>query len=257
MFGGTPQHVSYGCTALVGTGKKGLLRPDSDGYYTIPVGGLNMHNASGAYYPLAPARQLFEASSSLQRRIKNGCLKGECGHPRKVPGMNMRDFMTRVLDIYEPNVCCHFRRLWLEADSVKDRNGRYIVAIMAELKPSGPMGPALKEALENPSENVCFSIRSLTNDQVSGGKLVKNLKTIITFDWVTEPGIHTADRWHAPGLESFDETQVDLLQLAAMRDRQHQAGVSLESSGNTVSLDEVLNDFGFEARIDKPLSSAW
>jgi len=138
------QIASYGCTALTGSNKAGKIRPDADGYYTMVVGAVNSFNSAGAYYPAEPAKALFNDSSSFQRRISDGALRGEMGHPRKLPGMTIRDFMSRCMDIQEDNVCCHFRRIWLESGH-KDPQGRPVVAIMAEVKPAGPKGPALAE----------------------------------------------------------------------------------------------------------------
>lgn len=198
-----PQQNAYQCTALVGTNKKGLLPCDDDGYYTLIVGGLDTFNSVGAYYLLEPAKALFQDSSGLMRRIRNGNCKGECGHPKPLPGQTTREFIERVLRIEETRVCCHFRRLWLEPR--QDENGTF-TAIMAEVKPSGPMGPALKAALDNPHENVCFSIRSLTNDRMSSrGYIEKSLKTIVGFDWVTEPGIRFANKYQSPALEGLSE----------------------------------------------------
>ena len=199
----TPSTSVYQCTALVGTNKKGHLPCDSDGYYTLMVGGLNTYNSAGAYYPLEPARMLFQDSSGLMRRVATGNCKGECGHPKPLPGQSTRSFIERVLQIEETRVCCHFRKLWLEE---RKEGTQGFTAIMAELKPSGPMGPALKEALDNPHENVCFSIRSLTNDRVHPrGYLEKSIKTIVGFDWVTEPGIRFANKYSAPSLEGLTE----------------------------------------------------
>lgn len=251
------QRASFGCTALLGTNKAGILKCDADGYYQVVLGALNFPNSAGAIYPYGDsAKQLFKESSSFIRRINNGALRGECGHPRMQPGQTMRDFMGRVLDIYEPNISHHIRRVWLDYDAVKDERGRRVLAIMGEVKPSGPMGAALKAALDNPSENVCFSIRSLTNDQMVGGIVHKHLKTIVTWDWVNEPGISVAKKWHAPSLESFEEdVQILPVHLAALRDQQQSMGVSFESSGG-VSADEAIRSLGWEAQT-LPGSSKW
>jgi hypothetical protein len=197
------QQGVYECTALVGTNKKGHLPCDEDGYYTLMVGGLNTFNSSGAYYPLEPAKALFQDSSGLMRRIANGNCKGECGHPKPLPGQSTREFIQRVLQIEETRVCCHFRRIWLEP---QQDNGRSFTAILAEVKPSGPMGPALKEALDNVHDNVCFSIRSITHDRITpAGYVEKSIRTIVGFDWVTEPGIRFAHKYQSPALEGLSE----------------------------------------------------
>ena len=202
----TPQKATYTCTALVGTNKVGILKPDTDGYYHLCVGALNSYNSIGAYYPLDTAKHAFESSGSLMRRIQTGNCKGEVGHPKRLPGQSYQQYLQRVLSIEETQVCCHFKEITLEHNGYKDKEGRPVVAIMGQVRPTGPHGDALARALENKHENVCFSLRSLSMDHFDQtGTLIKNIRTIVTFDWVTEPGISTAMKWNAPGLESLEE----------------------------------------------------
>lgn len=255
---GTARQAVYQCTALVGTNKTGKLKCDSDGYYTLVVGGLNAYNSSGAFYPLAPATAIFDNSSSFMRRVKSGNCKGECGHPKPLPGQSSREFLQRVLQIEETRVCCHFKEIWMANEGVKDAEGRPIVAIMAKIKPAGPMGPALKEALDNPHENVCFSIRSLTQDRmVPAGYLEKNLKQIICFDWVTEPGLSGSTKYNSPALESMNETTVSPEHLDRIESQYEEMGVSVENSG-LAGLREAL---GWNLPVIKtgpvPASAGW
>ena len=53
--------VRFECTTL-GT-RSGVLKPDKDGYYIMPVGGLNVFNSAGQYYAYDKAKALFEESS--------------------------------------------------------------------------------------------------------------------------------------------------------------------------------------------------
>lgn len=252
--------VTYACTALKGTNKKGILKPDENGYYEVVLGALNFYNSIGAFYPLEPAKKLFEESSSLMRRINSGALRGEMGHPKKQPGMSMRDYVSRILEIHEENVCCHIKEVRLDHDSVKDENGKPVLAIIGKVKPSGPKGQSLKESLENPDENVCFSIRSLTHDTMVNGVLQKHLKTIITWDYVLEPGLSVAKKWHAPSLEGMnDELLITAKDLVAVSKLESLGGISLESSGG-VSASEVLSDLDWEVNANNPLtppSSKW
>lgn len=257
-FNGMPRKAVYQCTALVGTNKAGKLKPNADGYYTLVVGGLNAFNSSGAYYPLGPAKSLFEDSSSFMRRIKNGNCKAECGHPKPTPGQTSRDFLQRVLQIEETRVCAHFRKIWLQEEGIKDAQGRPIIAIMAEVKPAGPMGPALKEALDNQHENVNFSIRSLTQDRmVPAGYLEKNIRQIICFDWVTEPGIPAANKYSSPALESFEETALVPEHLEAIESQYKELGVAVENSG----LEGLRQALGWDTpntpRTAMPVSATW
>lgn len=251
------QRVVFTSTTLKGTNKKGVLKPDEDGYYTVVLGGLNVYNSAGAYYPLEPAKALFEDSSIFMRRVKNARLKAECGHPKMTPGMNSRSYLQRIMQIEETNVCCHISEVWIDQENVRDDSGRKVVAIMGKIKPSGPKGPALKEALENPKEDVCFSIRSLTDDRIEAGTLIKYIKNILTFDWVTEPGIHYAKKYNSPALEDLSEVSFSYEQiLLAKKQQLTNPMYGLES--NTISFEEIEKSFCFNVKKQSvPASLNW
>ena len=223
------QEVKFTCTALAGTGKEGRLPADADGYFTLPIGGLDCFNSANQFYSYNAAKGLFEGSSAFMRRVSTGCLKGEAGHPKKEVGQSMADFIDRICRIEETRVSHHIAEIWLDFNTIKDpKTGRPIVAIMAKVKPSGPYGQPLLESLLNPKEDVCFSIRAFTDDRRVGGVTERGLKEIITWDAVTEPGIDGARKYRSPSLESRVEeiiTRQDL-ELAV----QQQDGVALESA---------------------------
>lgn len=263
MYNQRPSNQSsYSCTALLGTGKAGHVRPDADGYYTYVLGALDVENSRGEFYAYQPAKHMFEDNSALMRRIKDGTLKGEYGHPPKLPGMSNRDFIMRLLEVRESEVCVHIRRLTLVENQFKDARGQPIVAIIGEIRPTGPRGPALAASLENPSENVCFSIRSFTNNFEQGRRTIKVLREVVTWDYVNEPGIHLAKKWHSPALESLQDALVTPEQLASVARLQSTSGVGLESSGG-VSAASVARSLGWDilASIEngqkRPPSSRW
>ena len=208
-------NIKFTATKLVGTGKSGTLRPGPNGYYTLPIGGLNIFNSMGAYYTAQGARELFEQSAVLMRRIADGNLKGENGHPKQQPGQSDDQYFNRAMIIEETNVSHHFRSIWLDENFGKDRpelGNPDLIAIMAEVKPSGPHGPALQAALDNPDENVCFSIRAQSKDFIQNRQMFRVLRSILTWDWVTEPGLKVATKWNAPTLESMmDKTLSEYL----------------------------------------------
>jgi hypothetical protein len=206
--------IKFTATKLTSKGKQGIIATDADGYRTMIVGGLNAFNSAGEYYVLDGAKQLFESSSSFMRRIQNGCLKGEVGHPKPAPNMSATAFLDRVCTIDDQNVCVHFKEVWLDPDyrpPAGTNTTPGIVPIMAKLKPTGVKAAALESALSNPSENVCFSIRALTRDTRIGRVNHRTLVYIQTFDWVNEPGIGIANQWDAPALEARTETESVIL----------------------------------------------
>lgn len=193
-------------TKLSLLGKKGIQKPNEDGYYTLLLGGLNAYNNQRTwYYTAEGVKELFGPGSLLHRKIANGCLRAEVNHPKQKVGESMDMFVDRLLDIDLNNVCAHIRKVWLDENFGK-QNESYgnpeMIGIFGEVKPSGPRAEVLREALENPSENVCFSIRSLASEKYVRGKKVRSLLEVVTFDFVNEGGILAATKWDTPATES-------------------------------------------------------
>lgn len=248
------QSVQFTCTSLAGTGKKGVLPKDEYGYRILPIGALNCFNSAGEYYPLARAKDLFERSSSFMRRVASGCLKSEEGHPKPLPGMSSEDFIRRVLSIDEKNVCAHISDVWLNFDgAVRDKSGRAVIAIMGKIKPAGPHAAALEESFENPHEDVCFSIRSFTEDKMVAGTKQRTLVEVVTFDRVTEPGIGTSRKYYAPSLESHLDTKVEA--ETVRRAVKPMPGLGMESG--TIVPQGLLRALGLQDPNKSPAYMGW
>lgn len=222
--------IRFACTALMGTNKVGQLVKDENGYYTLVLGALNVLNSAGAFYTYEGAKELFESASPLMRRVARGALKGEYGHPKRVPGQSLDEFATRIMTIDERYICCHIKEVYLDFDSIKDpETGRPVIAIFGKVIPSGPLGHVLEKSLENKDENVCFSIRSFTHDtEDRRGNVTKVLKTIVTWDYVNEPGISYANKFGNPALESdgVEFTRGDIIRAISPK---NYGGASMES----------------------------
>lgn len=247
------QQVQFSCTALNGTGKQGKLPKDADGYYTMPIGALNVFNSNGQFYPYEAAKELFTDSSSLMRRVSTGCLKGEMGHPKPAVGQSMDSFTNRVMMVEETRVCSHFAQIWLDFNSVKDELGKPVVAIMAKVAPSGPLGASLERSLENVKEDVCFSIRAFTEDISVAGIKHRMLRQIVTFDHVVEPGISVARKYKSPVLESRENiciTKEDLVKATTVTGD----GMAMESSKQLTN--DLLSILGWN-RLEKPNFIKW
>lgn len=249
------QRATFSCTALLGTNKAGSLKPDENGYYTLILGALDTYNSAGDFYPFKSAKEIFQESSSLMRRIKNGACRAEYGHPKKLPGMSDRDFLQRILSIHEDKVCAHIKEVTLDHSGIKDNNGRAVIAIIGKIKPAGPYGQILKEQLENKDENVCFSIRSLTKDVWEGGVNKKNLMQVVCWDYVNEPGISVANKYQSPALESANDDIVTFTtkHFEDIRDMQKKS-VGMES--NTIDCNEVIQQLN-DSIGTKPPSMRW
>ncbi len=200
--------VRFTCTALQNSGKKGLLQKDAEGYYSSVLGGLNVFNSAGEFYTAEGVRQLFADSGLLQKRIKQGRLRGEWGHPKQKPGESDSAFINRIFLINEEKIACHFKEIWLDDTNVKNDAGQPVIAIMGKFCPSGPYADSLERSLANPNENISFSIRAFTDDQRIRGVNNRYLKTIVTWDVVNCPGISIAEKWKSPSLESLAVSDV-------------------------------------------------
>ena len=200
--------TKYSCTALAGTNKVGSITPDQNGYYTVVLGAFDFFNSAGEYWPYDQAKHLFEGSSSFMRRLNTGQCRGELGHPRKEGGMSYQDYVNRILQIHEDKVSHHIKSCWIDKSSVKDASGQPVMAVLGEVKPSGPYGDMLRECFKNPDENVAFSVRSMCEQKMVRGTMHKHMKSLITYDYVNEPGINIATKYNAPSLESMQDDMI-------------------------------------------------
>lgn len=229
--------VVFECIRLKGSSKLGVIKPDKDGCYTQVIGGLNAYNSGGSFYELEAGLQFFQAQSSFQRKIGRGVLRAETGHPKKTPGMKEYEYGERILRIEETLVCGTWRKIWLSNADLRDEQGRRIVPIMGTIYPSGPYRDMLIHAFQSPGEQVCFSIRSFTNDIPRGdGTFIKKLLQIVTFDYVNEPGIWSAEKLLSPTLESRTDSS---LERSLFRDGVKESVLSpgLESHSDSSSLE--------------------
>ena len=238
--------IKFTCTALAGTNKTGILKPDEYGYYKLILGALNFHNAAGIYYDYDTSKQVFEESSSFMRRIRGGNLYSEVEHPEWKPGMSLDDYVRRIRYIDGQNVCAHIREIELVMEE-KGAYGKPVCVIYGWVKPDRDKGHLLKAALENPKQNVCFSIRSLVEERRVGSTIIRSIQELVSFDWVIEPGISKAHKFNAPGLESLQltdrsavEVPLPILENVAASYRQSNGvGLGVES-GHGYGLDEAI-----------------
>lgn len=247
--------IRFTCTQLINSGKRGVLNPNKDGYYDLVVGGLNIFNSAGMKYTAKrEVLGLFEASSSFMRKVKRGAARGEVGHPKFLPGMSKDQYIDRILTIDEKNVCAHFSEFYLDFDSFKNEDGTPIIAIRALTSPSGPQGDFLAKQLANPKENVCFSIRSFTDDYFERGVLCRDIKNIVTFDYVNEPGIHIAEKYKNPALEDLEQVRLNKVDFDKSFQRQV-VGLGQESVALTKA--ELFASFGWKSKKQLPAYDKW
>lgn len=224
--------VKFTEIAFSSNNKKGILKPDEYGYYTVILGALNAYNSVGEYYTSEGVLELFQSSSLLMKCIKDGNLYSELGHPKKEPGMTLEQFYSRVMTIDERNICGHISEITLDFEYGKkhpELNNPDLIAIIGKVKPAGPHAEVLRQSLENPKENTSFSIRGLTENKFINGKVVRRLTYIRTFDFVWAPGIEIAKKSFSPTLED------------------------ITSGKNTELLDTVVNTQTLKSTLEKSL----
>lgn len=240
-------------------GKTGILTPDSEGYFTMVVGALNALNASNQFYTANGAKELFTSSSVFARRLKNGVVFAEVEHPKREKGMTDDDYMDRLLHIDRKNACAHIKDVWLDENygrnnpSVGNPN---MIAIMAKVKPWGPHAAILADAIKTGSINVCFSIRAFAESHFSGGRSVRVLETIVTFDCVLEGGIAVASKWDTPTLETITEKAVTQKMLQRFLDKTINSPVALEDS-KALALEAMQSCFRSKVEEKAPAIYAW
>lgn len=233
--------IYFSQTKLKMLGKKGVMKPDEDGYYEFVIGGLNTHNNTRSwFYTAEGVRELFGPGSLFYRRIANGALRAEVGHPKRQPGMTDSMYADRMMDIDLNNVCAHFKAVWLDENFGKNHpeyKDPALIAIMAKVKPTGPGKDILQEAILNKDENICFSIRAIADESLVRGKVIRVLRDIISIDLVNEGGIGVASKWDSPVTESIVETDSMRLTKALLDSIKHNslAGMASESSGAIAS----------------------
>lgn len=221
--------IRFTCTVLKGTGKVGRLTPDKDGYFTVPLGALNVYNSAMEFYPYEESKKLFEKSGLLMRRVQKGVLRGELGHPKR-QGMSDKEFIYRCAQIYEQNWCFHLSEVWLDEEISKDITGQSMILVMGKARQCGPYGSTFLESMQNQMENTCFSVRSFTDDYVRNGRVEKIIVEIVTWDLVNEPGVATATKYSAPTLESMGFTIQKSEMDRAFHTELKTPGLGMESS---------------------------
>lgn len=251
----------YQNSIIQGSTRIGSIKPDANGYREVVLGAMNVNNSGGAFYPLEPVKNLMLSNSSLMRRLKDRALRSEYGHPRR-ENMSPVQFLTRVLDILESNTCNHILKLDLDEERILDKDtGVKVAAVVGWIAPSGPHGEALERQFDNPEENVCYSVRSITNDHYNAqGQLVKIIKEIVTWDYVNEPGIVYAKKSYSPSLESIaDEISSDPMDymifneatILAAREYSKSIGIGTES------LNSMFDNLLTKGQVDTPYGTMY
>jgi len=216
--------------------------PDKDGYYEVILGAFNVRNSAGAIYAFSGVRDILTNKDGVfGKKLLSGRLRCEADHPAREPGMTNEKYIIRNLEISMQHVCAHIKEVSIN-ETKRSENipgiGN-IVIIKGLVKPTGAFGSGLKDSLDNPAEDTCFSIRSFTVDKMRpDGNLIKTIREIVTWDWVSAPGIRYASKLSSPSVEAMDICSIDIQALA---DTELPEGISSESHDVEDSIKQITS----------------
>lgn len=237
----------YDCSLLAERKKNGDLKKEGD-YSEITLGAFDCLNSRDEYYVFNNnIKQMFEPGGALNRRLGKANLRGELEHPAPVPGQSIESFINRIRSISLTNVSHHISKVRLE--SHKDENGKTVVLAIGLVAPAGPHANVLERALANREENVCFSIRAMSRRWQENMRINREITSIVTWDFVNEPGIAYANKYDTPTLESFADsdlafTEADLTKAEMYADQLEEA-VTMESEPE-VDFTMIRRSMGWE-----------
>lgn len=189
------------------------IKKNANGDYLVIVGAVNHFTAGGELYVAEEVQEKFAENSILMQRCKNDLLEIEDEHPTWEPSMSKAQWFERLYSYDKSKVAGKITELWLEeTDECAPGTDLKIILIWAAIRPftDRPKGLLLKRDLENPDKNVAFSIRSIIYQETFNLTPVCKIKDIITFDWVSSPGISKAHKYYTAGMLNDGRLLADL-----------------------------------------------
>ena len=189
------------------------IKKNKDGDYLVIVGAVNHFTAAGELYVAEEVKEKFAENSILMKRCRDDLLEIEDEHPTWEPSMSKAQWFERLYSYDKSKVAGKITELWLEElDECAPGTDLRIILIWAAIRPftDRPKGLLLKRDLENPDKNVAFSIRSIIYQETFNLTPVCKIKDIITFDWVSSPGISKAHKYYTAGMLNDGRLLADL-----------------------------------------------
>ena len=218
--------LTFGNTILAGSGKRGILKPMDPGgeYYLLNAGGFNIPNRMGIVYPFnAYLQECMRDGSDLSRRVKEGQVQCELGHPQQfyyemiggrvvqTPITEVFQWVHRLRTVMDQHVCGFVRRIhWVMSGGLKDP-----VYNQIEVRPFGVHKDIMADSLADPDMNTAFSIRTVTKPQKMGA-MSREVDYFSTYDMVIEQGMLHACKHRTAGLEDFMSSQLVIADPAEM-----------------------------------------
>ncbi|ANZ50417.1 putative virion structural protein [Erwinia phage vB_EamM_Phobos] len=189
--------LRYNCVALAGVNQPAEIQKDGRGYRRMLLGALNVFNSENIFYAYNESKHVFERSNIFMRKVAAGNLYGERDHPAWEKNMTEAEFIDRNEWIEITNTAFHVRDVEVIVTS-EVCNGLPVVEIWGWIKPEdNELGRQLEAALNNPDQNVCFSLRAIVRQGVVGGVRQRRIDKLVTFDWVIEDGLRICNKYSA------------------------------------------------------------
>ena len=196
--------LTYQATCMKAASGSGRMKADQEGYVDIVMGTMNDYNSQGEYYAMRGAEKLFSGSSIFSRRMAQGQLFSELSHPAQEAGQSRKDYFNRLLRIDDQKVSTHIKAVTLDSELWKTNSKtmtRGAIAVIGKIKPYGPYASTALEAINTPSINLAYSVRSFTKNRMVNDVNVKSMVELVTWDQVGSQGIPSANKWTGVGLE--------------------------------------------------------
>lgn len=226
------EQLYFTSTRLRVSGKQGILKPDEEGYYILPIGAFNCVSSRDEFYTSENIDKIFDSSSDLMRKIESGKLFGEWGHPDIIPGESDNTFMNRACRVNDKDTCVFFKDVWTDSNISPEMLAHGVpsnaIVTMARLKPMGKLWETLDRSLKDPNVNTTFSGRFLTRDKQIRGQTHVIVESIVTWDAVTDQGIPAAEKWLSPRLES-NKKQITPKIISALKQKVTAGGIRMEN----------------------------
>lgn len=247
--------LTFAAERLRAGGNQGIIKPDAAGWYEQCIGGFNVCNAGGAFYTAESAGRLFAQNSDLMRRLATRNLRGEAGHPRRLPGMSDAEWVNRCLDVDEARSCVYWGKFDLD-ESYGRRNPHLgnpeMVGVIGRFRPGGALGDFLARDMDDPETDVSFSVRAFSREIKNRNRTVYDMQVLTTYDYVNEPGVWTSSKNNTATMESLVKSTVSksaIRELVDTANRAKRTGVTMESYNNIHQLAAV---FDLSHQVTKP-----
>lgn len=145
---------------------RGVVKPDSEGYYELTVGQAGVPNAAGLVFPKEVLEKALQ-DPSFQHRVDSRTVYGELAIGPRYGDLNA---MLDKMNVRAANIIMHNVAYHLDPDTG---------ILTAKIKPVGAQHQKLRTALDQGVGGVKMQIRAVINQRE--GNDIKDI-TLITFD---------------------------------------------------------------------------